>query len=150
MCEGIIYIALEYDILSSAKHLITLLSLIPLHILVTPLFVTVLLCLVTPFSTALPHHCLLAPLKMAAKFYLTLHEKKKMFQVEALLLNEMSALEALLGRSSDWPGNFTLNSYWLNFSRAKQNAMQEADWSYIIFYFYDKKFFVIHNKKPRD
>ena len=36
MCEGIIYIAQEYDILSSAKHLIALLSLIPLHTLEIP------------------------------------------------------------------------------------------------------------------
>jgi len=52
----------------------------------------------------------------------------------------MGALEAHLVLSSDWPGDSTLNCYWLNFSRAKQKAVQEADWTCIIFYFYDKEF----------
>ena len=71
-----------------------------------------------------------------------------MLQVEVIFFNKMGALEALLVLSSDWPGDSTLNSYWLNFSRAKQKAVQEADWTCIIFYFYDKEFFAIHNKKP--
>ena len=68
-----------------------------------------------------------------------------MLQVEVIFFNKMGVLEALLVLSPDWPGDSTLNQI---FPCAKQKAVQEADWTCIIFYFYDKEFFAIHNKKP--